>query len=136
MSVVDIRAALEARLQSMADYLGDANTQWENTAFTPADAAYQSVYLLLADPINPEMGGYIQQQGYMQVTLRYPANKGSGDAAAQAQKIRGWFYKGLSLAANGFTVTINKTPTVSPGANDGDRYAVPVKIKFYANNAR
>lgn len=136
VSIVLIRAALETRFKLVAGYIGDANTQWENTVIKPVDPLqpYQIVTILPADPMNPEMGGYAIENGFMQVSLRYPMNKGAGDAMTMAQAIRDHFYKGLSLAAGATMVQINRTPTIAPGAVDGDRYQVPVKIRFYASN--
>lgn len=136
--VVLLRAALETRLRAMPEYLGDASTQWENTDFTPnVDLPYQVVNTLLARPKNETWGRTFQEQGYMQVTLRYPAKqgRGSGDAMTMAQAIRDQFYRGLPLAAGSVTVTITDTPEIAPGGVDGDRYQVPVKIRFIANNA-
>jgi hypothetical protein len=127
----ELRKALETRLAAL---VGALPTQWQNLPYVPvAQTAYQQVALLLADPINPEIGRMYQENGYMQITLRYPLNTGPGAADAMAQSIRDWFYYGLPLAANGLTVTINKTPTISPSFVDGDRYCIPVKVRFFAN---
>lgn len=127
----DIRTALETRLAAITSPLA---TQWENAAFVPtAGTPYQQVTLLLADPSNPEMGRFYQEQGYLQINLRYPINTGPGVAMARAQALRDWFYRGLQVAANGINVTVNRTPTISPAAVDGDRYVVPVKVRFFAN---
>ena len=131
-NVKDIRTALEARLAAITSPL---DTQWENTAYKPiADKPYQKVDLLLAEPVNPEMGGYVQQGGIMQVMLRFPANSGTGAIATAAQAVRDWFYKGLTLAANGTTLTINRTPNIAAGGIDGDRYLTAVKIRFFSNS--
>ena len=54
MSVVAIRAALEARLNAMTPTL---DTAWENTTFVPKEGTpYQRVYLLPAIPENPTSG--------------------------------------------------------------------------------
>lgn len=127
----DIRKALETRLAAIAAPLA---TQWENKTFVPvAGTPYQNVNLLLAEPLNLEMGGMYQQSGYMQVTLRYSIGDGPALAEVRAQAIRDWFYKGLQVAANGITVTINKTPSIVNPFNDGDRYCIPVKVRFFAN---
>lgn len=127
----DLRTALEARLAAIASPLP---TQYENSAYMPvAGAAYQQIYLLLAEPDNPETGRFNQQNGIFQINLRYPINNGPGTGEVRAQEIADWFYKGLSLAANGLTVTVNRTPAIGPGAVDGDRYVLPVKVRFYAN---
>lgn len=135
--VILLQAAIEGRLQAMSGYLGDANTQFENTVITPVNGqAYQIINHFLAEPQNPEQGGkFFIENGYTQVSLAFPVAVGKGAALDMAQKIRDWFYKGLSLAAGGVTVIINRTPTIAPGAVAGDRYFVPVKIRFTANNA-
>lgn len=129
----DLRMALETRLKAIATPL---STAWENALFTPvANTPYQQVNLVLAAPINPEMGRLYQENGYMQVTLRYPLNTGAGAAQTRAQAIRDWLYRGLSVAANGLTVTINRTPAIGASFVDGDRFCIPVKISFFANVA-
>ena len=127
-----IRAALETRLVAMAPLLA---TQWENAAFVPvACTPYQAVSLLMATPQNPTLGdGFFRELGFLQVTLRYPQNAGAGAAGAQAQAIRAWFPRGLSLTAGGVSVTVSGTVDIQPGSIDGDRYAVPVRIPFFAN---
>lgn len=127
----DIRVALETRLAAIASPLA---TQFENDSFKPiAGTPYQQANLLLADPANPEIGRLYQENGYMQITLRYPIGVGPGAVQVRAQALRDWFYRGLCLAANGLTVTINRTPTISPSFVDGDRFCIPVKVRFFAN---
>lgn len=127
-----IRAALETRLAGMSPGLA---TQWENAAFTPvAGTPYQAVSLVMATPQSPTIGdGFYRELGFLQVTLRYPQNAGAGAADAQARAIRAWFPRGLSLTAGGVTVTVSATADIRPGFIDGDRYAVPVRIAFFAN---
>lgn len=131
----DIRKAIETHL---ADMPGVIATQWEAKNYTPvADVPYQVVFLNLANPSNPEQSGsFVSQSGYYQITLRFPSNDdGPKQAEDYAQLLQDRFYYGLPLAANGFTVTINRTPTIGAGVADGDRYAVPVKIFFFANKS-
>lgn len=129
---VSVRKALETRLAAMS---GGIATVWENVNYTPvAGTPYQTVFLLLADPIPLEWGSAYSEVGYLQVTLRYPTNTGSGAAMLQAQAIRAWFTKNLSITADGVVVVINRTPTIGNGVIDGDRYAVAVKIRFFSNN--
>ncbi len=132
MSIVSIRAALEAQLNGMSPALP---TAWENFAFTPPapSSPYQKVDLLFATPDNPEMGTGYRELGYMQVTLRYPLQKGPAEAAARAILLRTTFPKNLSLTSGSIVVTISKTPAIGSGAKDGDRWAVPVKIPFHSN---
>ena len=125
-----VAVALETRLAAIASPLA---TQWENALYTPISGTpYQAVKLLMAQPLNDERSARYVDQGYMQVTLRYPIDTGKGTALAAAQAVRDWFYRGLSLAAGGVTVLITDAPEIAPASVDGDRYALPVKIRFRA----
>lgn len=131
MSVVAIRAALETALNGMSPAL---STAWENAVFQPvADTPYQQVHVLFATPSNPEYGSRHQELGYVQVKLMYPLQVGTSTVAARADLIRNTFKRGSSFTSGTVTVVVNKTPEVSPGSVEGDRYAVPVKISFFAN---
>lgn len=133
MSTVEVRKALETALATVTPAIDTAN---ENSKYTPiAERPYQSVNLLLADPFNPLVGpdGFHIEQGIFQVTLKYPINVGTGETNTRAELIRSKFPKGSQFTSGGVTVTVDQTPTIAPGAVDGDRWAVPVKIRFYAN---
>lgn len=132
MSNVAIRAALESALNGMSPSL---STAWENVNFTPTPGtAYQKANLLFAEPNNPEMGNNLKQElGIFQVTLMYPQNQGTALANARAELIRTTFHRAASFTSGGVTVTVEQTPQVAPGFSDGDRWAVPVKIRFFAN---
>jgi len=128
--VVNIRAALETALNGMSPAL---STSWENAAFAPvAGTAYQQVNLLCAQPDNSEYGRTHREQGYMQVKLMYPLQIGTSTVAARAELIRSTFYRGASFVSGGVTVKVTHTPEVSPGSVEGDRFAVPVKVRFAA----
>lgn len=132
MSIQALRAILE---QEVAGITPAIDTVWENgDSYSPvAGQPYQQVFVNLGDPANPELNGsFFVERGYMQVTLRYPSGKGTKDVEARVQKIRDAFPFGLSISANGITVTVNRTPTRAIGAQDGDRYVVPVKVFFTA----
>lgn len=133
MSIVAIRAALETALNGIQPAL---LTAWENQAFPsqPATVAYQQVYLLMADPENPEMGDTMRrEQGIFQINLFYQPKTGPRDAATRAELIRSVFHRGASFTAQGVTVIIERTPTVGQGISDGDHWMLPVKIRFFAN---
>ncbi|MDB5456219.1 MAG: hypothetical protein JWP92_1804 [Caulobacter sp.] len=128
MSTLKIRAALEAALSGLTPAL---DTVWENTAYTPsAGVAYQSAGLLLAEPENPELGQTVIQRGSLQVTLMYPQDGGPLPAATRAELIRATFRRGLSLTADGVVTMIERTPEIAAGSAVGDRYAVPVRVRF------
>lgn len=130
MSVVAIRAALETALNGMSPALSAA---WENAQFVPvAGTAYQQVHVLFATPSNREFGDRYQETGYMQVKLMYPLSVGTSAIAARAQLLRTTFKRGNTFASGGVTTMITETPEIAPGAVEGDRYGVPVKIRFVA----
>jgi len=132
MSIVSVRAALETKLAAITPALA---TAYENAPYTPvAGTPYQAAYLLTATPENPTMGdGYYREQGIFQISLFYPLQAGSGTAAARAILIQAAFKRGTSMTSGSVTVKITRTPEISQGRVDGDRWHVPVKIVWHAN---
>lgn len=130
MSAVKIKAALETALNGMTAL----STVMENTAFAPvAGTPYQQVNILFAEPENVEYGRTHRELGYMQIKLMYPLQAGSVTAITRAELIRSTFYRGASFTASGVTVIIERTPEIGAGSVEGDRWAIPVKIRFFAN---
>jgi hypothetical protein len=142
MTRAAIEAALETALAAMALPSGvatvDAFTAWRNRPFTPVTGKpYQRVSFLYAEPDNPVFGPGFIERGYLQIDLFYPigtaTSYGPNDARTRGELLRTTFARGSSFTASGTTVMIDRTPTVSDGMLDGDRYRVMVKIRFYAN---
>ena len=146
MSISSVRIALETKLATITPAL---STAYENVPFTPVTGtAYQAAYLLPATPANPTMGdGYYREQGIFQVTLMYPLQAGPKTAAARAELIRAAFKRGTSITIDGIdnwydyffspfggitTTIVDRTPEIGQGRVDGDRWALPVKIRWYA----
>jgi len=135
MSVLPIRRALEIALDGITPSL---ETSWENSNFDPTGGIpYQMVNLLFAEPVNPSIGGNLsiltRHQGIFQVSLMYPLQGGTADAEERAELISATFERGASFANGGQTVVITKTPYVTPGIRDNDRWRIAIKITFYAN---
>ena len=132
MSVILIRAALETALNSITPAMA---TSWENYSYAPvAGVPYQAINLLFVQPENPTFGSAFHREvGYMQVTLNYPLQVGPTTAATRAELIRAKFFRGASFTSGGVTVVIHRTPEISSGRVDGDRWAVPVKVFFYSD---
>ncbi len=126
-----IRAMLESRLNTLSPALA---TAWENVPYTPvAGTAYQAAYLLTATPENPTMGDeFYRERGIFQITLFYPLQAGTATAAARAESIRTLFKRGTSITSGGITVIIETTPEIAQGRVDGDRWALPIKIRWFA----
>lgn len=132
MSIVNIRIALETRLNAMSPSLA---TAWEGVPYTPVTGTpYQQVNLLLSDTENPTLGdGMYRVTGFMQVLLCYPPGTGPKAAATRAELIRNQFQRGLGLSSGGIEVLIDRTPSIAPAIIDGDRYRLPVTVYFSAD---
>ena len=130
MSIASVRAALETKLAGMTPALA---TAYENAPYTPVSGTpYQACYLLPVTE-NPTMGDdYYRVAGIFQVTLFYPLQTGPAAAAARAELIRTAFKRGTSMVSGSVTVITDKTPDIGQGRVDGDRWALPVKIRWFA----
>ena len=130
MSIILVRAALQSKLDGMSPSL---QTAWENFKYDPVDGTpYQAAYLL-SSPENPTIGdGYYRLIGIFQINLYYPLLEGTATAEARAELISTTFKRGTSMASGGITTRIEKTPEIMPGRADGDRWMIPIKIRFFA----
>jgi len=133
MSLLAVRNALETALAGIAPAIPIA---WENTPYTPVSGTpYARVYLLAAEPDNPEIGGMATERGFMQVSLCYPLDTSPGAAMARAELIRATFPRGAAFSASGVTTQIERTPEIAPAMIEDDRYVVPVRVRFFAHHA-
>jgi hypothetical protein len=130
MSIASVRAALETKLAAMTPSLA---TAYENAPYTPISGTpYQAAYLLPVTE-NPTMGdGYYRLAGIFQITLFYPLQTGPAAAAARAELIRTAFKRGTSMVSGSVTVIVERTPDILQGRVDGDRWALPVRVRFFA----
>lgn len=133
MSIAVIRQLLEVQLNSIADSAIDTN--WEGSTFNPIDGRpYQDVTLMFSKPENPTIStGFHRDKGILQVTLQYPLGTGPAAADARADIILAAFPYGKALTTTKITLVVSGTPFASPGRTDGNRWAIPVKIPFFAN---
>lgn len=134
MSSIKVKAALEIALNAITPALA---TAWPNVAFKPpTDAAipWQRADVLFAGPDDLEMGStYHREQGVFLVSLFYPLQIGNNLALARAELLRSVFFRGASFTIEGVVVTIVQTPEIPAGSVEGDRWVIPVRIRFYAN---
>lgn len=130
MSLAAVRIALETKLNAMSALA----TAWENAPYIPVSGVpYQQVWLLPATPDNPTLGDdYYREQGIFQMTLMYPLQTGPAAAVARAELIRTAFKRGTTMTSGTVTVIVDRTPEIGIGRVDGDRWAVPVKVRWYA----
>ncbi len=125
MSISAIRSTLESALDGITPALA---TSWQNVPFTPVTGTpYQRATLLLAEPDNREFGASFQEQGFLQVDLCYPQSVGSNAVEARAELLRTTFKRGTTIGS----LCIDATPEIKPAYNDGDRYVLPVRIRFH-----
>lgn len=133
MSLLAVRNALETALAGIAPAIPIA---WENTPYTPVSGTpYARVYLLAAEPDNPEIGGMATERGFLQISLCYPLDTGPGAAMARAELIRSTFPRGAAFSASGVTTQIERTPEIAPAMIEEDRYVLPVRVRFFAHHA-
>lgn len=131
MSVIKVTKALHTAINAMSPAL---STAWPNVPFTPVDnVPFQRVDILFAQPNNQEYGPNYQEIGFMQVTLFYPHKVGLLDAMNRAELLRTTFRRGTSFINDSLAVVIERTPEIKPSQNDGERFVIPVIIRFYAN---
>ncbi|WP_082818874.1 DUF4128 domain-containing protein [Cupriavidus nantongensis] len=132
MSLSLIRRALEKHLLAMAPVLPLAP---ENVPFTPTPGApYQRVHLLPATPANPTMGdGFYREVGVFQVSLYYPQGTGPAAAQTRAEAVRNYFPRGLLIPEGGISTRVERTPAISSGVPDGDRWCIHVSIQYSAD---
>ena len=132
MSISSVRIALETKLATITPAL---STAYENVPFTPVTGtAYQRAYLMPATPANPTMGdGYYREQGIFQITLMYPLQAGPKTAADRAELIRAAFKRGTTLTSGTVSVIIERTPEIGQGRVDGDRWMIPIRVRFFAS---
>lgn len=127
----NIRIALESKLNGITPAI---STAWENVAFTPVTGtAYQACYTLRAEPDNATIGdGYYRERGIFQVNLFYPVGAGPATAEARAALVRAAFSRGTTLTSGTVSVQITATPEIGAGRADGDRWMIPIKVRWSA----
>lgn len=131
MSLVIVRRALEKKLAALSPNI---SISYENASFTPvAGTPYQKAELLPNTPDNSIQGAVTYfERGIFQVTLCYPTGAGTAASGTQAQLTRAHFKRGTSMIESGINVIVTDTPKVSPAIIDGDRYCIPISIRYQA----
>ena len=132
MPLKQIRIAFEKRLYDLDNSF---ETSRENLEYNPIEGTpYQYIRIVPSTPQNPTLGdSFYREVGVCAITLCYPINEGSGDATTKAEEIRLWFKRGTSMEQDGTIVTVNRTPTLNTAYINKDRYCLPIRIEYYAN---
>lgn len=129
MTVALIRKALETRLAAITPAMP---TAFENVAFTPsAGVTYQRSNLLPNTPDDAQIGSKVYfERGIYQVTVCTPMGSGPAVAEARAQLVKDAFKRASALVEGAVTVIIMNAPSVSSAMIDGDRYCIPISMRY------
>lgn len=129
MTVPLIRKALETRL---AATMPAASCSFENVDFTKtAGVIYQRSNLRPNTPDDAQIGSKVYfERGVYQVTVCSPMGGGPGVAEARAQLVKDAFKRGTSLVEGAVTVIIMNAPSVSSAMIDGDRFCIPISMRY------
>lgn len=134
MSQTNIRAALDTRLLSVPGGIAAAWTAWDNRGLKAAPAITQPYQIASLLPANPDTPGLSEQTtihaGIYQVLLMMPINAGPLAGETAAQLVVNHFYAGLPLTYGGQTIRIRGTPEIAGSYVSGERYAVPVSVRY------
>lgn len=131
MTYKNIQAALEKKLATITPALA---TAYENVPFTPVqNTPYQRVNLLPNATQDRAISADVREYlGLFQVTLCYPVGTGRGAAQARADAIDAAFKPVQRLTEGTTKVEIVESAQVATGFVDGDRWTVPVTIRYRA----
>lgn len=137
MSTAAMRAAIETALLELG---WDDRTAFENSAFAPRpDTPFQRVTCGFGRPAHRENTGAYTQLGWCQIDLMYPSGEdpeagvsGAGEATARAEAIQAAFPRARSIEKRGVVTQIDEAAEILPARLQGDRYVIPVVIRFSA----
>lgn len=137
MSLSNVESAL-VKAYTDAAFFTNAKTQFENIAFTPPTAEpWAAFYFVPAQPVVATLGagGSDRLDGFVQIDINYPADKGTKDAKEKADAFRNVFKAGARFSYSGQEVII-----VSCGRSQGrivnGLYRISVTVVFYAHITR
>ena len=87
------------------------------------------------EPVTLGDAGEDENNGFFQIDLNYPQNKGSKEILEKADEFARFFTAGKSLSFNDQKVKILST-SLSPGREVGGYYRVSLTINYYTRTMR
>jgi len=128
-----IRAALESHLN---DWVSVPELAIEGQDFTPSPGAlYATVNLLPRRTDNPTLTERLRDDGGIyQIGLYFPRGTDTATCDLLAGSLAAHFEAGTMLEAGIIKVRIEGTPAIAPGLPVGDRWLVPVSIRYRSIN--
>jgi len=137
MSASKIRSAL-VNAYVAGNFFSKQNTQWENVAFSPPkETPWAAVYIVPTQPAVATLGpnGTDRHDGFLQIDLNYPLNKGTKDVSDKADSVENTFTAGRRFAYSGQEVIISSCGR-SQGRKVDGFYRVSVTAYWYAHVTR
>lgn len=127
-----MKAKVRSILQTHLTELGDFNTAWEGVKNTPA-LPYQTVWLNVSTSSTGAISNrpHGECTGFLQVTLYYPAGRGTKAIEERAERIMTHFY-GLSTIKDGVQIVIHSPPVIGGIFLNDDKLAQPITINYSA----
>lgn len=124
-----IRSALDTRLETTP---GMPEIVYEGEDYAPvAETPYAKVDLLPRRPANPTLDEQTQDHGGVyQISLYFPRGADTGTMDALAGAVQTHFAAGTRLTAGIISLRIEGTPAIAAGFPTGDRWLVPVSIRY------
>lgn len=126
----DIRAACRSRLQQLADL--PAGRAWEGFSFTPKRGQPFFADRLAAIHSSPRSIGAIEHGMTYTVTLKFPADRGTGEIEALAGKLLDHFRVGTQLVSGASSALCTKAEIRGGVQQDIDWVALPVVVHLTA----
>lgn len=126
-AIVNTKRAIERRLQASFPSLKIA---FEGVNFKPpANELYLICNFKVNKPTDPTLGReYYRESITANIFVCDVLNKGTSNAFAKAEEIRGYFDKGLTLTESSTVIHILSTPQISGSTVTNDRVVVPLMI--------
>lgn len=134
MSKVAIASALYTQL---ATGTASVPITYANEELDPPGTLAESFIVAsvaFAQPENDEMGrGRDREVGYLEAVCKFPLGEGEGPCLARCEAIAAVFTKATAITAGSVSIFVDRPPEIRPGYRDGDRWAQPVRVRFFAN---
>ena len=133
----NVRAALRQRLLQVAGLPDDH--AWENEGYDPTPGTpWLKEKLMPASTAVASFGsngasdGLLRDDGVWQITVFYPAGKGTKAAEQMASAICQAFRPGLSgFLTYGGTTVVSRKAQAGPAMPEPDWYGIPISVTYY-----
>jgi hypothetical protein len=135
---VEISEAMFARLKTAPVTPTMPPIAWPNKPFTPVvGSPYLRATMMPAEPLT--IASFVQGEnrysGIMQVDVFVPDGDGTKRATTIADIVGNHFKRGLTVAAQTFSILIRRPPYMLSPYKDGAWWGIPVRVYYIADVA-